>query len=86
MNAEEKLILCFKNLKDHIPYTPKIALVLGSGLGNLAETLQVDAVIPYASIRNFPLSTAPGHRGAFVFAKIDGIPIVIMQGRIHYYE
>ena len=86
MNAEEKLTHCFKNLKDHIPYTPKIALVLGSGLGDLADGLQVDVVIPYASIRNFPLSTAPGHRGAFVFAKIDGIPVVIMQGRIHYYE
>ena len=86
MTAEEKLIQCFKNTKDHIPYTPKIALVLGSGLGDLANELQVDATIPYASIRNFPLSTAPGHRGAFVFAKIEGIPAVIMQGRIHYYE
>lgn len=86
MNAEEKLIHCFKALKDHMPYTPKIALVLGSGLGNLAEELPVDTTIPYASIRNFPLSTAPGHRGAFVFAKIAGIPTVIMQGRIHYYE
>ena len=86
MTAEEKLIQCFKNIKDHIPYPPKIALVLGSGLGDLANELEVDATIPYASIRNFPLSTAPGHRGAFVFAKIGEIPIVIMQGRIHYYE
>lgn len=86
MTAEEKLIQCFKNIKDHIPYPPKIALVLGSGLGDLADELEVDATIPYASIRNFPLSTAPGHRGAFVFAKIGEIPIVIMQGRIHYYE
>ena len=86
MTAEEKLIQCFKNIKDHIPYPPKIALVLGSGLGDLANELEVDATIPYASIRNFPLSTVPGHRGAFVFAKIGEIPIVIMQGRIHYYE
>ena len=86
MTPEEKLIQCFKNLKDRIPYIPKIALVLGSGLGDLADELQVDAVIPYASIRNFPLSTAPGHRGAFVFAKIEEIPTGIMQGRIHYYE
>ena len=86
MTAEEKLIQCFKNIKDHIPYPPKIALVLGSGLGDLANELEVDATIPYASIRNFPLSTAPGHRGAFVFAKIGEIPIVIMQGRSHYYE
>ena len=86
MTAEEKLIQCFKNIKDHIPYPPKIALVLGSGLGDLANESDVDATIPYASIRNFPLSTAPGHRGAFVFAKIGEIPIVIMQGRIHYYE
>lgn len=86
MTAEEKLIQCFKNIKDHIPYPPKIALVLGSGLGDLANELEIDAAIPYASIRSFPLSTAPGHRGAFVFAKIGEIPIVIMQGRIHYYE
>ena len=86
MNVEEKLTNCFKNLKDRIPYTPQIALVLGSGLGNLAEELPIDTVIPYASIRSFPLSTAPGHRGAFVFAKIEGIPSVVMQGRIHYYE
>ena len=86
MTTEEKLTSCFKNLKDHIPYTPKVALVLGSGLGTLADELSVDATIPYASIKNFPLSTAPGHRGAFVFAKIEGVPTVIMQGRIHYYE
>ena len=86
MTAEEKLIQCFKNIKDHIPYPPKIALVLGSGLGDLANELEVDATIPYASIRNFPLSTAPGHRGALVFAQIGEIPLVIMQGRIHYYE
>ncbi|WP_253714589.1 hypothetical protein [Treponema sp. OMZ 803] len=72
------MIQCFKNIKDHsVP--PKIALVLGSGLGDLANELEIDAAIPYASIRNFPLSTAPGHRGAFVFAKIGEIPIV-MQG------
>ena len=86
MNVEDKLTGCFKSVKDHIPYIPKVALVLGSGLGNLAEELPVDTVIPYASIRNFPLSTAPGHRGAFVFAKIADVPAVIMQGRIHYYE
>lgn len=86
MNVEDKLSGCFKSVKDHIPYIPKVALVLGSGLGNLAEELPVDTVIPYASIRNFPLSTAPGHRGAFVFAKIADVPAVIMQGRIHYYE
>lgn len=86
MIVEEKLMSCFKNLEAHIPYEPRLALVLGSGLGGLADELTVDAVIPYASIRNFPFSTAPGHKGAFVFAKINGIPVVIMQGRIHHYE
>lgn len=86
MTVEDKLVSCFKNLEAHIPYKPKLALVLGSGLGGLAEELEVDTVIPYASIRNFPSSTAPGHKGAFVFAKISDIPVVIMQGRIHYYE
>ena len=86
MTVEDKLVSCFKNLEAHIPYKPKLALVLGSGLGGFAEELEVDTVIPYASIRNFPSSTAPGHKGAFVFAKISDIPVVIMQGRIHYYE
>ena len=86
MNVEEKLTGCFKAIKDRIPFTPKIALVLGSGLGKLAEEIPTESIIPYASIRDFPLSTAPGHGGAFVFAKIEEIPAVIMQGRIHYYE
>lgn len=86
MNVEEKLESCYESVKHRIPFTPKVALVLGSGLGNFADEVPNDAIIPYASIRDFPLSTAPGHKGAFVFAKLNGIPTVMMQGRIHYYE
>lgn len=86
MNTEEKLQACFESVKTRIPFSPKIALVLGSGLGDFADEVTADSVIPYASIRDFPLSTAPGHKGAFVFAKIGEVPVVMMQGRIHYYE
>lgn len=86
MNVEEKLFSCFKSIESRIPFKPRVALVLGSGLGGFADEVAVEAVIPYASIENFPLSTAPGHKGAFVFAKIGTVPVVIMQGRIHFYE
>lgn len=67
-------------------FVPKIALVLGSGLGNYAEDIDVAAQIDYSDIANFPVSTVPGHRGRFVFGYVRNVPVVIMQGRVHYYE
>lgn len=86
MDVEEKLTACFKSIEGRIPFTPAVALVLGSGLGSFADEMPAESVIPYSSIEHFPLSTAPGHKGAFVFAKIGGVPTVMMQGRIHFYE
>ncbi len=86
MDFEEKLYTCFKSIENRIPFKPDLGLVLGSGLGALADTVNADAVIPYNTIEHFPLSTAPGHKGTFVFAEISGVKTVIMQGRIHYYE
>lgn len=82
----EKLCNCYESMKDRIPFVPKVALVLGSGLGNYAEQMDKAAVIPYGEIQGFPVSTAPGHVGQFVFGYIKGVPVVAMQGRIHYYE
>lgn len=81
-----KLSDSLKVIRKRTSFAPKIALVLGSGLGDYADDLRIEASIDYADIENFPISTVPGHRGRFIFAYVDEVPIVIMQGRVHYYE
>jgi purine-nucleoside phosphorylase len=68
------------------PLRPKIALVLGSGLGAFADEFDDDAKIPYAKIPHYPRSTAIGHAGKLVIGKVDAIPVAGMQGRVHLYE
>lgn len=82
----EKLLKCYESVKSKIDFQPKVALVLGSGLGNYAETIQIEAVLNYDEIEEFPVSTIPGHKGRFVFGYVGEVPVVIMQGRVHYYE
>ncbi|HEU4634607.1 MAG TPA: purine-nucleoside phosphorylase [Edaphobacter sp.] len=65
---------------------PKIGLILGSGLGDFADHVQKPSVIPYADIPNFPVSTVQGHPGRLVVGEIGGVPVVVMQGRVHAYE
>lgn len=65
---------------------PKIAMILGSGLGRFGEAMKVDATIPYGEIPGFPESTVPGHEGKLLIGSVDGVPIVCMQGRMHLYE
>lgn len=65
---------------------PHVGLILGSGLGDFADHVQKPTVIPYAEIPNFPLSTVPGHSGRLVVGEIGGVPVVVMQGRVHAYE
>lgn len=65
---------------------PEVALILGSGLGPLADEIDVAAVLPYAEIPGFAASTAPGHAGRLVLGELAGRPVVAMQGRVHYYE
>lgn len=65
---------------------PKIALVLGSGLGAFADELSEAVRLPYEKIPNFPRSTAIGHAGRLVIGKVGGIAVATMQGRVHYYE
>ena len=67
-------------------FQPKVALTLGSGLGNYAEEIEVVQEIPYGDIPNFPVSTVAGHDGKFVFGTIGTLPIVCMKGRVHFYE
>ena len=86
MKSEEKLDQCYEAVKDQLPFVPKLALILGSGLGDYADHVIVEKVIQYESIDGFPHSTVAGHKGQFVFAKVEGVPVVMMQGRVHYYE
>ncbi len=82
----EKVTKCYESIKDKIPFIPRIALVLGSGLGNYADTMKVKAEIDYKDIEDFPVSTVPGHAGKFIFGYVKGVPVVCMKGRVHYYE
>lgn len=65
---------------------PRVALVLGSGLGSFADEFTEAAKIPFGEIPNFPKSTADGHAGKLVIGKANGIPVAAMQGRVHFYE
>ncbi len=82
----EKLKNCYESVRAKTSFEPKVALVLGSGLGKFAEEIDVADTIPYGDIEGFPMSTVPGHEGKFVFGYVDGVPVVCMQGRVHYYE
>lgn len=82
----EKLERCLESCRDRILFVPKTALVLGSGLGDYAEHFPVEGEIPYREIEGFPVSTVQGHKGRFVFAHVGEVPVVMMQGRVHYYE
>jgi len=65
---------------------PELGIVLGSGLGQLADTIQDPLVIPYRELPGFPVSTAAGHKGNFIVGQLGGKTVVAMQGRIHFYE
>lgn len=73
-------------LRGKLPCTPELGLVLGSGLGGLAEQIENAVVIPYRDVPGFPVSTAPGHAGQFVAGQLAGKNVLCMQGRFHYYE
>ena len=85
-NVYEKLISCYESIQEKIPFTPKVALVLGSGLGDYAEEIRVEAELDYHEIDGFPVSTVPGHAGKFIFGWIGSVPVVCMKGRVHFYE
>ena len=67
-------------------FTPRVAIVLGSGLGPLAEEIETVARIPYADLPHFPRSTAPGHEGALILGILEGKPVLAYKGRAHLYE
>lgn len=82
----EKLMACYRCVRKKTDFQPKVAIVLGSGLGDYAGSIQVQEEISYAEIDGFPVSTVPGHAGKFIFGRIGDVPVVCMKGRVHFYE
>lgn len=77
---------CYESIKQKVDFKPEIAIVLGSGLGEYANEIRIEATLPYSEIEDFPVSTISGHEGRFVFGYEGDVPVVIMQGRVHFYE
>lgn len=82
----QKLMTCLKSIREKTDFQPEIGLILGSGLGGFADRIHVVDTIDYSKIEGFPVSTVAGHKGRFVFGYVGKKPVVIMQGRVHYYE
>lgn len=86
MELQEQIRSAAAYILSRVSYRPAVGMVLGSGLGDFADTLEDAVRIPYADIPNFPVPTAPGHVGALVFGRKQGREVVVLQGRIHFYE
>ncbi len=82
----EKVQNCLQCIRKKTDFVPKAALVLGSGLGDFADNIRVEAEIGYEEIVGFPVSTVPGHAGKFIFGYLKDVPVVCMKGRVHFYE
>ncbi|MBR2950823.1 MAG: purine-nucleoside phosphorylase [Lachnospiraceae bacterium] len=82
----EKLMKCYESVRAKIDFVPEVAIVLGSGLGDYADNIRVEAELDYKEIEGFPVSTVPGHAGKFIFGYVNDVPVVCMKGRVHYYE
>lgn len=75
-----------KVIRDRITIQPRLGMILGSGLGPLADTVEDPVVIPYGELPHWPVSTVIGHEGRLVVGKLEGQDVLVMQGRVHYYE
>ncbi len=82
----DKIMESVEYIKSKVNRNPKIAVILGSGLGDLVSVVKETENIYYEDIPNFPVSTVEGHEGNLVFGKIKGVEVLLMQGRFHYYE
>lgn len=82
----KKLMKCYEYCRTVTDFQPRVGLILGSGLGDYAKNMNVECEIPYGDIPGFPVSTVQGHDGRFLFGTIGTVPVVLMKGRVHYYE
>lgn len=86
MELSSQIFSAAEYLLSRTAHRPVVGLILGSGLGDYADTLEDAVSFPYSQIPNFPVPTIAGHFGALVFGRKQGVEVVVMQGRIHYYE
>jgi len=82
----ERLNIALAAVREKTDFVPEVAVVLGSGLGGFADEISQVAIVDYKDIPGMPVSTAPGHVGRFVFGYVEETPVVVMQGRVHFYE
>jgi len=82
----EEIDLAAKAVQKKMHYKPRVALILGSGLGDLADSIENPDIIPFKDIPNWPEATAPGHVGRLVVGKLENQEVMVLQGRLHYYE
>lgn len=86
MPEYERICACVEDIRKLTSFQPEIALVLGSGLGDVADSIEIETIIDYKQISNFPISTVDSHKGRFVLGKLGERNVICMQGRVHYYE
>lgn len=86
MSYLDKLQKAVETIRKVTNFKPEVGIVLGSGLSDFAKDIRVLGKIPYTKIQGFPVSTVEGHNGQYIFGYIENIPVVLMDGRVHYYE
>jgi purine-nucleoside phosphorylase len=86
MKEFERLEKCLEAVRRKTDFVPDVALVLGSGLGGFASQVECETEVSYSEIGGFPRSTVEGHKGRFLFGRVNGVKTVVMDGRVHYYE
>lgn len=75
-----------ETMRKELPTLPDIAIILGSGLGPLTETIDIETTLPYNQVPGMAVSSVDGHTGRFVYGTLNSVPVLVMDGRIHYYE
>lgn len=86
MSVFQQIAVAVEAIRAQATRAPKVGVILGSGLGDFAETLSQKTIIPFAEVPGFPISSVSGHPGRLVFGDLGGAPVVAMQGRVHLYE
>ncbi len=83
---ENAVETAYAGLREKTKFKPVLGIILGSGLGGLADAVEAPEIVDYRDIKGFPISTVAGHKGRFVFGNLAGVPVAVMQGRVHFYE
>lgn len=86
MRPYERLLKCREEIRKRTDFRPQVGIVLGSGLGGYADNMEISCEIPYREIPGFPVSTVQGHDGKFLFGYVKNTLVILMKGRVHYYE